>query len=214
MTRTSKPKTDTKEAIRRQQRAWLEEVLEATGKTASRLADDIGIHDTTLTRFLNNPDYRGIISPMTIARIAEHTGFPPPGMVQSIAQPSAAMGFREDAVRYELTEETKPSRALLLTLMEGRPNASAWLIKTDALLLAGVRPGDLAVIDMAVPPRDGDVVIAQIEQGTGARTVFRIFKAPNLIGATFDPTAIRPEPVDGERVRIAGVMTELVRRRA
>ena len=70
------------------------------------------------------------------------------------------------------------------------------------------------IVDQAVTPRDGDVVCAQVEQELGAQTIFRLYRRPWLVTAGLDPMGPRPDFVDGERVRVVGVMTGLVRARA
>jgi SOS-response transcriptional repressor LexA len=87
-------------------------------------------------------------------------------------------------------------------------------MRSDLLQLAGVRAGDVLIVDMSLAPRDGDVVVAQQEIGAGARTLIRLWQQPNLVAAALDPTAARPLAVDGETIRIAGVMTDLLRCRS
>ncbi len=202
-------KRDTKEAIRQAQRVWLLAVLLETQKTASQIADEAGVSDTTLTRFLNNPNYGGVLSPMTVERVSEHFGIPGPG-VASPGATSAPRRARDEAAR--VGDATKTPA--LAALIGARDAAEAWTIQTDHLALAGIRLGDVVVIDKDEQARDGDIVCAQIENGAGPRTVFRMFQMPNLVGASFDPQAVRPEPVDGLRVRVIGVVTDLLRQRA
>lgn len=205
-------KRDTKEAIRREQRAWIERLMEATGLPPSRLATEAGLSDTTLTRFLNAADHGGALSQVAMHRLSERHGFPLPG---ATAEPAAApAGFRENEATLVSDWPDAAAEAAVRALIGARPNAFAWRIRTDALALAGIRPGDILIFDAAVPAGDGDIVIAQIEMGTGARTVCRIYQTPNLVGAGLDPTRVRPEQVDGQRVRIAGVMTDLIRSRS
>lgn len=122
-------------------------------------------------------------------------------------------GVREEGARYDPSGSKDLHKDIVEKLLGSNPNASAWMIKSDVLALKGVRAGDIIIIDQSVEPRSGDVVCAQIEEGLRAKTVFRIYQPPNLVGAAFDPSAVRAEAVDGERVRIAGVMTELLRHR-
>jgi hypothetical protein len=204
-------KRDTKEVIRQAQRAWLSDVLAETKKTASQIADEAGVSDTTLTRFLNNPDYVGTLSPMTVERISEHVGIPGPGYI-SVSAPTARRP-RDEAVRIAWDSEAIKNPKLA-ALIDDRFQPEVWTIQNDFLALAGVRQGDIVVIDKDVQARDGDIVCAQIENGSGPRTVFRMFQMPNLVGASFDPQAVRPEPIDGRRVRVVGVVTDLLRQRA
>jgi SOS-response transcriptional repressor LexA len=199
-------KTGSKQTIRQQQRDWLREVMRITNRKASQLAVDGGVSDTTLTRFLNKDDYDGILSPLTISRIAEAVGIPPPGA-------SPARGFHDEGEPYLAGPNDEHAEAVRQYLGTG-VNRTGWRIRSDALQLAGVRAGDLLIVDETLTPKSGDIVVAQIEHGIGASTVFRLFQPPMLIGAAADPTLIKPEIVDGERVRIVGVMIALLRGRA
>ena len=203
------PKTLAKDSIRAEQIAWLDRVVETTGLSLSRIATDIGMGDTTLTRFRNSKTYQGLLSQMTVQQVSDLSGIPGPG-VSTLSTPR---GLREDGARYQ-SESTSVPHTAVNALLRGRPNARPWVMKSDVLTLAGIRPGDILIIDQSLEARDGDIVCAQIEVGLGARTVFRLYQRPNLIGASFDPSAIRPEIVDGSRVRIVGPMTDLLRHRA
>lgn len=203
------PKTDTREAIRHAQRQWLEATVRARGESASQIAKAAGVSDTTVTRFLNNTAYKGVLNPLTVQRISDYTGIAGPG-VQDEGHPLRS--FREEAVPY-VAEADAGSAAAVAALLAGRPHAYAMVMQSTALELAGVRLGDIMIIDPSVSATDGDVVCALIEEGKGATMVYRIFQMPNIVGASFDPRAVRPESINGTTRRIVGVMTDLVRRR-
>jgi SOS-response transcriptional repressor LexA len=204
------PKTDTREAIRNAQRQWLQTAVRARGESASQIAKAAGVSDTTVTRFLNNPNYQGVLNPLTVQRISEYTGIAGPGADEGQAP---MRSFREEAVPYVAEGDAPARTGAVAALLAGRPHAYAMVMQSTALELAGVRPGDIMIIDPLVAPADGDVVCAQLEEGMGATTVYRIFQMPNLVGASFDPRAVRPESINGTTRRIVGVMTDLVRRR-
>ncbi len=210
---TAKPaRSAAQQAIQDAQRAWLAEVVQQTGLSPTQLARRVGVSDTTLSRFLNNVDYRGVLNPLTVQQISEFAGVAGPGAALAPDTTGSVRSFREEG-RPFLAEPGDPRQRAVEALIGGRKSAFAWVMRTDILALAGVRSGDVLIVDQAVPAHDGDVVCAQIERGLGATTVFRIYQAPNLVAAAFDALAARPEPVDGRRVRIAGVMTDLVRGR-
>lgn len=203
---------ETRDAVRERQVSWVKSLPDATGQSLSRLAQDSGFANTTLTRFIK-PTSKGVLSPATIQAVAETAGVEPPaGLLGAERNVSA---FREDGAPYTSAMSSEDgTRAAVAALIAGRNDAAPFLIKTDVLALAGIRKGDVLIIDMAATPRQGDVVCVQVETGAGAKTIFRIFQPPHLlVGASLDPNAVRPELVDGLRVRVAGVMTELLRRR-
>lgn len=202
-------KRQSKDAIRGVQKAWIEDVLRFTRKPASQLATDAGLSDTTITRFLNDDEHTSALSALTVSRIAESVGVAPPGG-------DAPTGFREDATPYDAGEPAPANDGprVLEAWLAAHPDASPWLMRSDVLALAGVRQGDVIIVDMAITPREGDVVCAQIYEGMNARTVFRIWQQPYIVGAPLGGGPVRPELVDGRRVVIRGVMVQLIRRRS
>jgi lambda repressor-like predicted transcriptional regulator len=200
-------KRESFDEIRQEQKEWLGGILKATGKTISGLAREAGLSDTTLSRFFNNPAHRGKLDDLTVKLIAEATGLAPPGGF------SAPRQSPYEAIRFQNDNEPDALVAAVNTLKRGRANAHAWTMTSDVLQLAGVRTGDIIIIDMDEAPRSGDIVCAQIETQFGATTVFRVYQMPYLVGASPDPFAVLPDTVNGTSRRIAGVMTDLIRRR-
>ena len=124
-------------------------------------------------------------------------------------------GFQQDAARYVHDGKSNISKNMLDAALKDRADAYPWIMKSGVLALAGIRPGDVLIFETGIEAHDGDIVRAQVENdGGGADTVVRLFRPPNLVGAGIDPTLTPIETVDGERVRIAGVMTELIRFRS
>lgn len=194
--------------IRQEQKDWLRDILRATGKTISGLARDAGLSDTTLSRFANNPNHKGKLDDLTVKLISEATGFKPPGSSSVTAKLSP-----HEAIQFDNDNEPNALVVAVNALTAGRRNAFAWTMTSDVLQLAGVRSGDVIIIDHDATPRSGDIVCAQVESGFGAATVFRVYHMPYLIGASPDPFSVSPETINGTTRRIVGVMTDLVRRR-
>jgi hypothetical protein len=113
-----------------------------------------------------------------------------------------------------IADDARPEhKGAVERLLRDRPDAHAKVMASNILALQGVRPGDIVIIDRAATPKAGDLVAAQVIDGTDVRTIYRLYQPPNLVAAGFDPASVRPELVDGERVSIAGVMTDLLRKR-
>ena len=206
------PRRDAKANLREQQKLWLLNILQIMDVSASRLANETGLSDTTLTRFLK-PDHDGLLSADTINQIASYAGVPhPSGTEQTSAKVQHLR--EEEGAPYRAGDEEGMGRALIASALKGNLNAHAWTMKSNVLALAGIRSGDVLIFDRATEAKNGDIVCAQVEIGRGARTIFRMYQAPNLVGAGFDPLAVRPLQVDGEAIRIAGVMTALIRTRS
>lgn len=58
-----------KQQVQREQRSLLRRVMQATGKTSTAVARQIGVYPSTLNRFLNNPEYKGTLSAQTVAAL-------------------------------------------------------------------------------------------------------------------------------------------------
>lgn len=194
--------------------AWLNRALEQTGDTPSGLARRAGLATTTLTRFLNDPG-SPMLSLRSIAKIAHVAGVPPIGLA---AESSAVGELREpEAVQYRSNEPQSTVASALQALTRGRPSASPWVLKSRALDAIGYLPNDILIVDLNLPAAAGDIVCAQAYNWANgqAETMFRLFEAPYLVGATADPavnaTARRPLLVDNDRVIIKGVVVSLLR---
>lgn len=192
-------------------RAWLTDVLRQTGKTPSALARAIGTSTSTLTRYLNQPDHKHVLSTRTIDAITRVTGLPgPPGAGSSGARlPAGEIDGMEintqtgdvrvdDAVRYLCAAEN---------------GLSPWRLNTRALEGVGYLPGDVVVVDLNADAESGDVVVAQVYDQRGAETVFRLYAKPFLTAAANDRVARVPLLVDDAHVCIRGVVVAMFRPR-
>lgn len=193
--------------------AWLNRALEQTGDTPSGLARRAGLATTTLTRFLNDPG-SPMLSLRSIAKIAHVAGVSPIGLA---AESPTASELREpEAVQYRSNEPQSVVASALQVLTRGRPSASPWVLKSRALDAIGYLPNDILIVDLNLAAAAGDIVCAQAYNWANgqAETMFRLFEAPYLVGATADPGAHavrRPLLVDNDRVIIKGVVVSLLR---
>lgn len=202
-------KSEMRDEVHYEHQRWLLDVLAQTGKRPSQLAIEAGLSDTAVTRILNQPSYRGTLSPTTIRSICELTGLAGPGGFPPARKVNH--GPSEDAIEYLVPapSQSDPVRSAIAT----RPNATAWTMASELLMLQGVRPGDLLIMDADVMPRDGDVVLAEFWGGQKPTMLVRLYQQPNLVAASYDASAAKPLLIDGVTVRVAGVMTDLIRRR-
>lgn len=197
--------------IRDTQRAWLREVVNATGKSLTEIATQAHISHTTLTRF-DKPNHPGTLTSLTVQQIADAMGVPPPAGMPSVDGPAARRGGRSrDADPVAANDDTDP-RGAVRALMGNRDGAAPFRLKTRALELRGYLPGDILIVDQNVVPQEGDVVCAQVYDFSGsAETVMRVYEKLVLTAATLDPELQKPLIIDGERVVVMGVVTDLVR---
>lgn len=206
-----KGRTEAKQEVQARQRAWLQEVVKATKLRPSQIASQAGVSDTTLTRLLNNPDYRHTLTQITIDRIKD--SFKVPGPEEYASQGRLGMvGFGEGE-RFDIKHEPAALTGVVAALIAKRNAVDPWRLKTSALELVGYLPGDIVLVDLNAEPKPQDAVCAQVYDWTrgGAETVFRIYDPPFLVAAAADRTGYKPLLVDNDRVVVKGVIVESVR---
>lgn len=95
-------------------------------------------------------------------------------------------------------------------------NRGRWTVRTRALDLAGVLPGDVIEFDLGAAPATGEPVVAQVYDDVAgtAETVLRLFHPPFLMVRSSDP-AVDPRPLqldtEGQRVKVVGAFVRLHR---
>lgn len=87
-----------------------------------------------------------------------------------------------------------------------RPGVDVWRVKSGAMALAGMLPGDFFLLDTHAVPHAGDAVVAQVYDAASgeATTVLRRLEPPALVAASADPKDWRPYIVDGRNVAVMG----------
>ena len=185
-------------------RRWLEQAVAKTGLTATALARRAGVHQTTVTRFLRDPD-APMMKTTTLNAIASAAGIP----LLNADEPNDPI----EAIQLTLAETDTPKNAALKALIAGRENISLWRLTTDALESAGYLPGDLLVVNGHAKPAPQHVVAAKIYQWDTRRadTVFRIYQPPYLIAATRNQELWKPHLIDNDRVMICGTVEASLR---
>jgi lambda repressor-like predicted transcriptional regulator len=196
--------------------AWLKGALKQNDESATALARRAGVAQSTLTRFLDEENPGGMLNLRTISKIAHAVRSAPKGFKAGGLDLTAGGLGEPEGQPFDKTQDLPAwVRAAIEMLTQGRNAADVWTLTSHALTHAGYLPGDLLVVDLGIPPAAGDVVCAQHHSWStsSADTIFRIYEPPYLIAASIDPMVRRPLPVDGERVIIKGVVTEMLRLR-
>lgn len=199
------------------QRDYIAHVLRRTGWTQSELALRAGLDPSTLSRFLSASRDGRELRQSSIDKIATVSGIafgngtsqPHDGKVQ----PSA--GFAEAEASPLDAGGESPVMQMLGILRRQHNNIDPWTLKSQALLGAGYRPGDVVFVALGETPLSGDIVCAQVYDWTSgqAETVFRIFEPPFLVAASHDPRFLRPLVLGDEKVQIKGVVIQTWRDR-
>lgn len=213
MTGTTK-RSQTKKEIQERQRAWLRELAQALNMAPSAIAAGAHVSESTLTRILNSKGYTGTLTAETIERIKSAYKVPGPEEYAKNRHP-ALIGLSE-ASRFDARKEKGELGAIVQAILRDRDHVDPWRLKTMALEAAGYLPGDIVFVEALADgeqPKPQDAVCAQVVdyQHGAAETVWRVYLPPFLVAASLDRTAYKPLLVDGERVKIAGVIRESYR---
>lgn len=194
---------------------WIRAVAGYLHLSLSDLAVRSGLSPSTVTRYINDNTGKLTITERSLDAIATFSG------VAKHVMPGqrGVLGFGEsEAVPYRAGNDGQlPAwvETAIAAHKGNRNGVEAWVMKTYALDLMGVVPGDILLIDQNKRPKAGDIVCAQLtDLATGrTETVMRRFESPYIVthSAKLGPT--RPELVDDERVIIMGVETGIIRPR-
>jgi SOS-response transcriptional repressor LexA len=140
-------------------RAFLTKALEASGLKPFALAKKAGIAPTTITRPLNDPEFKFTPKPATLRKIAEAAGLElPAGLLVAPAAPAAVDELPLigpiQAGKWAEIDETIQDEPLFFSVVADRryPHARQWLreIRGDSMNARGIMPGQLAhIVDIA-----------------------------------------------------------------
>ncbi len=191
-------------SLRRRQLAWLQAMLDFRMWNVTRMAREAGVSQSTLAKFLNDPENIAQLSTNTVEKLATAGGIRPYETTPTMHP--RGLSDRE-AERFEGFNDNPAFSKLIGALAAGN-SVVPWVLNTRALEVFGYLPGDVLMVDLNATPRDGDVVCAQLYDRNGeAETVFRILEHPFLVAATLDRATIKPLLVNNDTVVVRGVVT-------
>jgi len=85
-------------------------------------------------------------------------------------------------------------------------------IRDDALAGLGLHPGDAVSVDTRLEPRDGDLVVVEVElEDDSLRTARRFFSDGERVRLEGVGTAVEPLEVSAEQVIVMGVIAARLR---
>lgn len=175
-------------------RQWLRNIAKAKGTTLSQVAKNAKVVQSTITRFVNDPQYPYELSARTIRALEEFSGMEAP-RTRTFSDNSNAT--------FELDKRAQGALA---------PARETMMAPDDALNLHGIRRGDLCEIDTHAAPQVGDIVQVQIRAGFKTRdTTVRIYDPPYLMAHSTDYSLNRPLLIDPTRAKVTGVIVKVIR---
>jgi hypothetical protein len=199
--------SEAKRTTHNEQREWILELSRWLKLDPTLVAERAGLAGTTLTRLVNNSGYRGTLRSTTIRRLTEAYGVPSP---EEFARGAKFPGAEAEPVDLKASPELTP---VLHALAGENHNLELWRLRTDMLAAAGYLAGDILLVDPHGTPKPHDVVSAQIFEiaRTTSVTIWRVYDPPYLVSAGLDRIGWKPMAVDGERVRLTGVVKYMIR---
>ena len=131
------------------------------------------------------------------------------GIADDATAQAIAPGFAESDAAAWIPKQGEGRKVQAIAEAFGaRPGVDVWQIKSDAMALQGILPGDFALIDThaADTARAGDTVMAQVYDNARGRaiTILRRFEPPVLVAASASMDDRRVHVVDGINVVIRG----------
>jgi transcriptional regulator with XRE-family HTH domain len=193
-------------------REWIAAILHRTGLKPTQLAKVAGLSHSTLSRALNDDDYRINFRADTIAKLAQVGGISPPAGVALGAPPAAPgatpgqpSGFCEPDASPALSRD---GRELTVT-------QSIWTARTGALAPLGLMAGDHFILDQAVAPRLRDIVmVQQYDNTTGtAESHLRVWADGFAVSPLYLVDGTPRIYIDGINAQLMGVVVESWRTR-
>lgn len=206
-------RSESRDAIRDAQKAWLDQIKSETGQSLRQIAQAAGVDPTVLTRLRNSPSYKGVLSPLTVRSIAEATKTRAP---TEIIGDTGADSLREREADPYVAAPDDPLASSVAHLLAGHAARFAWRVNNRVLEYEGVRPGDVLIVDLNAAPLARDLVCAQLydwERPGAAETVFRLYEPPFLLASGPEEGARKPRLVDNDAVVVKGVVVATLRGR-
>jgi hypothetical protein len=190
-----------REQISRQHGEFLRQVVELTGKPPTRIAKEIGVAASTLTRVLKAGS-TGTFRADTLSKLQEYLRS---HVHSDTSAPLGSPGLAEEAVQFD-AESADPAVSAAVTALIGTREAVPRTVLARALECRGYLPGDTVIVDLGREPAPGDIVWAEVFSSDRSRVeVMRIYQPPVLAAATLDRQLQLPIVVDA-RVTIKGVV--------
>ena len=129
----------------------------------------------------------------------------PSPLILPVAGDCVRAGFPSPA------EDFQVERLDLTTILVSHPQATFFLrLRGDSMHDAGLFDGDLLVVNRALKPVNGDVVIAVVDGEFTCKTLWLKFGRMKLVAA--NPTYPEIVPKEGQTIEVWGVVTASIKR--
>ncbi|OHA16070.1 MAG: repressor LexA [Candidatus Taylorbacteria bacterium RIFCSPHIGHO2_01_FULL_43_120] len=118
------------------------------------------------------------------------------------------LGMVEAGFPSAAEEELQDTMSMDEYLIENKEATYMLKVKGDSMIDAGIQEGDMVIVEKARPPREGDIVIAEVD---GGWTMKYFRKKGGLVW--LEPANKKYKPIfPGEEMRVAAVVRAVVRK--
>jgi len=127
---------------------------------------------------------------------------------KSLTDPIKVLGVVEAGFPSPAEEELLDTISLDRWLINNPVSTFMLKVTGDSMIEAGIMPGDYVLVDRAITPQNGDVVIAQVDGQWTMKNLRKKGKEITLLPANSKYNPIKPK----NELKIAGVVTAVIRK--
>ena len=127
---------------------------------------------------------------------------------QSIVKPARVLGTVEAGFPSPAEEELADTLSLDDLLIQNKQAAFLLKVSGDSMSGAGILPGDMVIVEKGRTPKNGDIVIAEVDGEWTMKYLKKRGDSVTLIPANPKYKPIKPK----NELKIAGVVTAVVRK--
>ena len=165
----------------------------------SEIGQRVGIRSkNAVSKLVRKLESRGVLSRDAGGRL----------IPRSLAAPLRALGRVEAGFPSPAEEELADTLSLDDLLIQNREATFLLKVSGDSMIEAGILPGDMVLVDRSRKPKNGDIVVAEVDGAWTMKTLKKRGTEVTLIAANPKYPPIRPR----KELRIGGVVTAVIRK--
>ncbi len=189
---------------------YIKQYIQSNGSapTLRLIADAIGVSSlATVHEHLTTLEKKGLIKrKIGKTRAIEITKAAPDSDVEGMEVP--IFGFIAAGTPIEPYTDPNASLSIPPSLVSGKKRVYVLQVRGDSMIEEQIRDGDYVVIEQAEEAKNGDIVVALLDNGMA--TLKRFFKEATRI--RLEPANSKMSPIFVKNVRVQGKVVGLIRR--
>lgn len=189
---------------------YIKQFIQANGSapTLRQIADAIGVSSlATVHEHLTTLEIKGLIKrKIGKTRSIELTKAAPGLDIDGMKVP--ILGFIAAGAPIEPYTDPKATLSISPSLVSGKKRVYVLQVRGDSMIEEQIRDGDYVVVEQAEEAKNGDIVVALLDNGMA--TLKRFFKEATRI--RLEPANAKMSPIFVKNVRVQGKVVGLIRR--